>query len=246
MQSFQNFFSRHAKEYASSENRIKAKDLDLLVAMLNPKNTEKALDLGTGPGFVAFRMAEKVSISVGLDFTENMLDIAARKALSVSNTVFVKGDATSIPFPDETFDIVTCRRAAHHIKNKEKLIKEVRRVLKKDGKFGLTDNLKPIGDKLGIMNKMEIARDSTYMGAISLNQWFKLFKENAFRVDDFTTFDIRETFDSWLSPVSKNSPGGKKARVILNNNLNYFKEIFGYKKDLDSFNKTRFIIVARK
>lgn len=217
MQSLQSFFSKHAKEYASSESHIHGKDLDLLISMLDLKKSYKALDVGTGPGFVAFEVSDKVAISIGLDINDHMLDIAVRKAEddNKSNVVFVKGDISSMPFPDNSFDIVSCRRVAHHIKDKKRFIEEVWRVLKKGGKFGITDLLKPMGDKKDLFNKFEKARDASYISSESLDYWFKLLKENAFQIDNFKTFEMKETFQSWLSPISENSAGGKKAKRYL-------------------------------
>ncbi len=246
MQSFQNFFSRHASQYANSESRANAKDLDILISMLKPNKNERALDIGTGPGFVAIRMAGKVALSVGLDMTEHMLDIAVKKTENNPNVIFVRGDALSLPFPDESFDIVTCRRVAHNIKSQGRFIEEVRRILKKGGKFGITDLLKPIGDKFDIINKLEKVRNPSYQSSYSLDYWLKLMKSNALDVNDFKTFDIRETFESWLSPISINSQAGRKARSIINKNIDYFKDVFRYDNESDSFNKTRFIIIASK
>ena len=248
MQSLQSFFSKHAKEYASSESHIHGKDLDLLISMLDLKKSYKALDVGTGPGFVAFEVSDKVAISIGLDINDHMLDIAVRKAEddNKSNVVFVKGDISSMPFPDNSFDIVSCRRVAHHIKDKKRFIEEVWRVLKKGGKFGITDLLKPMGDKKDLFNKFEKARDASYISSESLDYWFKLLKENAFQIDNFKTFEMKETFESWLSPISENSPAGRKAKKILTDNINYFKDVFGYDAENGYFNKSRMVIIARK
>ncbi len=248
MQSLQGFFSRHAKEYASSESHMHGKDLDLLISMLDLKKSYKVLDVGTGPGFVAFEVSGKVAISMGLDINDHMLEIAVRKAEDedYNNVVFVRGDALSMPFPDKVFDAVTCRRVAHHIKDKRKFIEEVWRVLKKGGKFGITDLLKPTGDKKDIFNKFEKARDMSYISSESLDYWFKLLKENAFEVDNFKTFETKETFQSWLSPVSENSIEGRKAKKILNDNVNYFKEVFEYDAESGYFNKSRMVIIAKK
>ena len=246
MESFINFFNRNAKNYASSKSHMYGKDLDLLISMLNPKENQKALDLGTGPGFVSSKLAEKTSISIGIDLTPHMLDIANKRAINTPNLVFVKGDVTSLPFPDNSFDLVTCRRVAHHVMKKEKMIEEARRVLKSGGKLGLTDILKPMGDKLNLLDKLEKIRDPTYINSLSLDNWFKLLKEHALKMEDFKVFKVNETFESWLSPVSIKSENGRKARKLLNDNIDYFKEVFEYDKKSDSFNKTRFVIIANK
>ena len=57
---------------------------------------------------------------------------------------------------------------------------------------------------------------------------------------------MKETFQSWLSPISENSAGGKKAKKILNDNLSYFKDVFGYDAESGYFNKSRMVIIASK
>ena len=224
------------------------KDLDLLISMLDLKKNYKALDVGTGPGFVAFQMSDRVAVSMGLDVNDHMLEIAVRKAEddNKENVVFVKGDVLSMPFPDNVFDVVSCRRVAHHIKDKKRFIEEAWRVLKKGGKFGITDLLKPMNDKKDLFNKFEKARDSSYIRSESLDYWFKILKENAFQIDNFKTFEMKETFQSWLSPISENSAAGKRAKKILNDNISYFKDVFGYDAETGYFNKSRMVIIAKK
>ena len=120
------------------------------------------------------------------------------------------------------------------------------RVLKKGGKFGITDLLKPMSDKRDLFNKFEKARDPSYISSESLDYWFKILKENAFQVDNFKTFEMKETFQSWLSPVSENSAEGRKARNILKDNVDYSKDVFGYDEEGGYFNKSRMVIIAKK
>ena len=56
-------------------------------------------------------------------------------------TEFMKGDATALDFPDETFDAVTSNYVYHNIAgaDKQKLLKETLRVLKKGGTFAIHD-----------------------------------------------------------------------------------------------------------
>ena len=244
----QNFFGRNAKEYSKSEGHMHGKDLDILVSLLNLKKNYKALDVGTGPGFVAFEIADKVSVSVGMDITNEMLDIAVRKSLENNNKnlVFVRGDAMDMPFPDGSFDVITCRRVNHHIKNNDKFLAEAFRVLSNNGILGITDLLKPISDKKDIFNKLEKARNTTYAGSNSLDDWIKLLKQNGFTVDTFKTFEMVETFESWLSPLNADSQAGRRARNLIVKNTGYFKEVFNYDEKSDSFKKYRMVIIAKK
>lgn len=63
------------------------------------------------------------------------------KAEGVSNVKFEKGNAVKLDFPDETFDAVTSNYVYHNItgKNKQQLLRETLRVLKKGGTFAIHD-----------------------------------------------------------------------------------------------------------
>ena len=68
------------------------------------------------------------------------------KAERVSNVSFAKGDATALEFPDETFDAVTSNYVYHNITgaDKQALLRETLRVLKKGGTFAIHDIMSPI------------------------------------------------------------------------------------------------------
>lgn len=79
----------------------------------------------------------------GKDYAEFSLPLCQNnaKAEGVSNISFQKGDATKLPFPDETFDSVTSNYVYHNITgaDKQKLLLETLRVLKKGGTFAIHD-----------------------------------------------------------------------------------------------------------
>ena len=77
----------------------------------------------------------------------------------VTNTSFQKGDATKLDFADETFDAVTSNYVYHNITgaNKQKLLKETLRVLKKGGVFAIHDLMEPIryGNMVKFMKELK-------------------------------------------------------------------------------------------
>ena len=68
------------------------------------------------------------------------------EAEGVTNTRFQKGDACKLDFADETFDAVTSNYVYHNItgKNKQALLRETLRVLKKGGTFAIHDLMEPV------------------------------------------------------------------------------------------------------
>jgi SAM-dependent methyltransferase len=97
------------------------------------------LDAGTGIGEIAGRLAaEWRSLRVtGLDLFEGHLD-RARKAFpseKFPNLTFVRGDARTLPWPEETFGAVLVRHVLHALHDGDRLLSESMRVLKPGGLF---------------------------------------------------------------------------------------------------------------
>ena len=111
----------------------------------------KVLDLGTGTGDLAVRVARKNNaIQVtGYDFSAPMLDVAKKKASKyrLKNIQFVEGDAAEMPFDENAFDVVGISFAFRNITfknpNTDLYLKEVFRTLKPGGKFIIVESSQP-------------------------------------------------------------------------------------------------------
>ncbi len=91
----------------------------------------QVLDLGGGPGIYSeavSRTGAEVSL---LDNSTEMLEMASRKNLRAS---LIQAQAHQIPFGDGYFDVVLCMDALHHFQYRERVFKEMARVLKRGGK----------------------------------------------------------------------------------------------------------------
>ncbi|MBU2652372.1 MAG: ubiquinone/menaquinone biosynthesis methyltransferase [Bacteroidetes bacterium] len=111
------------------------------------------MDLCTGTGDLAVRLAGKANKHTkitALDFSENMLEIAAEKAKNKKfgdRIEFVHGDASEMPFLDESFDSIGIAFAFRNLTFKnplgEKAVAEVYRVLRNGGRFVITESSQP-------------------------------------------------------------------------------------------------------
>ena len=106
----------------------------------------KVLDVGCGLGGPCRMLAEEYSCQVtGLDLSNEYVRTAKElsKLLKLNNkTSFIQGDATSLPFGDNTFDVIWTQHVQMNIPNKEKFYSEISRVLKPGGHFLYYDILK--------------------------------------------------------------------------------------------------------
>ncbi|MBI5310645.1 MAG: class I SAM-dependent methyltransferase [Actinobacteria bacterium] len=110
--------------------------------MLKLKRGDYVLDLACGPGNFTRRFARTVApdgLAVGYDGSRSMLERGVRE-LNADETpamVLVRGEATQLPFEDETFDSVCCFAALHMFPEPEATLAEIARVLKPGGRVAL-------------------------------------------------------------------------------------------------------------
>ena len=94
----------------------------------------RALDLACGTGDLAFALGERGAHVTGLDVTHRMLQLARQKKPADGASVgFVTGDMMALPFPDQSFDLVTTGYGIRNVPRIEPAIAEIRRVLRPGG-----------------------------------------------------------------------------------------------------------------
>ena len=116
-------FGRRASYYSTSKAHTDQAVLTRLVELAQPQPGWTALDVGTGTGHTAFALAPHVAHVVAQDLTEAMLNEA--RALQERNGLEVRwdlGDVHALPYEDGAFDLVVCRRAAHHFTGIEQAV----------------------------------------------------------------------------------------------------------------------------
>jgi demethylmenaquinone methyltransferase/2-methoxy-6-polyprenyl-1,4-benzoquinol methylase len=99
------------------------------------------LDVATGTGDVLFSMCEEranITKAIGVDVSANMLAVAQKKLQNSylkSKISFLLQDATSLEFPDNSFDVVSIAFGIRNVVNKNKALEEFYRVLKPEGQL---------------------------------------------------------------------------------------------------------------
>lgn len=222
-------FGATAGNYVASATHAKGEDLKRMVELAGPRGDERVLDLATGGGHTALAFAPRVCEVVASDLTPKML-AAAEEFVSgkdVANVRFEQADAEDLPFEDESFDVVTCRIAAHHFPEPRKFVSEAARVLKPGGIFLLDDNVAP--EETGLdefMNRFEKWRDPGHVRAHRVSEWRGWMEESGLRVENVETHRKLYEFEEWTDRIGMPEQERRALESWLLSAEPEFKEFF--------------------
>jgi SAM-dependent methyltransferase len=208
-------FSKNAGKYRDEPLFAEGEDLRLMVQAIPLNGTESVLDLGSGAGHTAIAFAPLVNECYGIDVTKEMVEVAGNfaKSRGVTNVRFQQGDAEELKFPDASFDVVTCRFAAHHFVNLEHVIREISRVLKPGGSFLLVDHYAPEDSELdNFVNHLDRMRDPSHVRESSLSEWKHLFAVQGLTYHEIFKWDLPLDFENWVERAG--TPVETRQRLI--------------------------------
>jgi len=127
-------------EKKDEDNRLFIQLYDTAASSI-PIRGLKALEIGSGRGGGAAFVSEyhKPETMVGLDYSQNAVDLATQMHENLKTLTFIQGDAEKLDFPNDTFDAVINVESSHCYGNQQLFFDEVIRVLKPGGWFSWVD-----------------------------------------------------------------------------------------------------------
>ncbi len=131
------FFNEHAEHWDERVAEKDASKLEQMAGRLKIKHGDRILDVGTGTGVLLSYLLKKVGNGGGviaLDHADKMLSKAKAKDFK-GQIDFLCADVMAIPFKNDVFDAVVCYSSLPHFPDKTAAILEIKRVLKKGGRF---------------------------------------------------------------------------------------------------------------
>lgn len=204
-QAVQTQFSKQAIRYEDSPVHAHGEDLPWVAKAIPFAGHERVLDLGTGTGHTAFALAPHVGTVMGLDLTARMVTSAAKLAeeKGLTNVQFVLGDAVSLPFPDDYFDIVSCRFAAHHFAHPDGAAREIGRVLRPGGHVLFIDHVAPDTPELDtFINRIDWLRDNSHVREWTVPEWTARFQQAGVVLRVAKAWNLHMDYRWWLEQAA--------------------------------------------
>jgi ubiquinone/menaquinone biosynthesis C-methylase UbiE len=164
------------------------------IAVAELREGETVLDLGSGGGIDVLLSAKRVGSSgraIGLDMTDEMLELARRNAADAgaTNVEFRKGTIEDVPLPEDSVDVIISNCVINLSTDKPRVLAEMLRVLRPGGRLGITDVV--ADDALGPDERAE--RGSfvgCIAGALSIGEY-----ERGLRAVGFADVRVEVTHD---------------------------------------------------
>jgi len=149
------------------------------------------LEVAPGPGYFCIELAKLGPYAItGLDISHTFVDIASKKAAEAGVRVdFRQGNASSMPFADDTFDFLLCRAAFKNFGQPVRALQEMCRVLKPGGR-GLIVDLRKDASLESINHEVE---------GMGLNAVNKVITKLVFRTFLLKTAYTKQQFQQMLA-----------------------------------------------
>jgi len=215
----------------------------------NDLDNKIILEIGCGLGFHTELLSYKCKKVISIDLSEYAIEVTKKRLQikDIRNVDLYLGSATSIPLENESVDYVWSWGVIHHIPDSERVVSEIRRVLKKNGSFyGMFYNKTSVYNWLNVylrygLLKLEIFKLSNielsskysdgkdfggnpYTIFYSTKDLKKLFRN--FKLQKVQSFENKNIFLFFLSAKLKNII----SNYIPNNLMLFLFKYFGFLK----------------
>ena len=190
-------FGQTAEAMAARQDSHAEELAERVRTFVQPRGDEHALDVGTGAGALALALAPLVREVTATDIVPELLEEARRRA--PENMTVLEADATTLPFADNSFDLVGTLRTFHHMARPELALAEMARVTIPGGTLVIIDQLAPTDSLAAIeLDRFERSRDPSHTRLLSDADLAANFDMNSLDIKRKEVFRETRELESYL------------------------------------------------
>ncbi len=217
-QAAQEQFGKQSHRYGKGHILENVEDVRSAVEPLPLPHPADVLDVATGGGHTGLLLASLGHHVTLNDIAQPMLDRAAQTAAERGLTVTTRQHpAEKFPYPDASFDLVTCRVAPHHFSSPSDFISETARVLRRGGFFVLIDGTvqddEPEAEAW--LHQVEKLRDPSHNRLLTPRTWEKLCDAAGIKVIGSELNPFKQPDLNWYFETAATSPENRRQVLQL-------------------------------
>jgi SAM-dependent methyltransferase len=169
---------------------------------LTPEMT--VVEVACGAAHQAQAVAERVREVVGIDLTPEMLETGRQRLADaeVRNVLLQEGNASALPFVDESFDLAYSRFALHHVEDPAAVLAESARVVRSGGRVAVIDLVSPDPELAHRHNDYERRRDPSHTRALTPDELEQIFVATGLEILHRAQTEPTLPVDRWLAQAS--------------------------------------------
>lgn len=229
-------FDAIADNYAKSEVHETSPSLAKLRALSEGRADLDICDVACAAGHTAFALLGRARSMVGVDPSPSMLrhfvNLGTSKGAPVKP---LEAFAESIPLPDNSFDILACRLAAHHFHDISRALAEFRRLVRPGGQVVIIDlqgHDDPECD--GLNHQLEVLHDPTHIRSYTIARWRELLANAGLEVVTLER-DLSERpqgvpLSRWCEIASSGEPAHAAMKVLLDHSRPELRDAIGFRR----------------
>lgn len=177
----------------------------------------RVLDLACGPGIVSEALAHLAGTVVAYDITPTMLIRTRGRCAEagLTNVQCMLGLAETLPFRNETFDVVVNRSALHHFPRPTVALAEMARVTRATGRIVIVDVVSSEDpEESAVHNALEVLRDPSHIRMLPTNELLASLQEAGLEAQSTAMWTNRREFEEWLR-ITNAPERGAPLRAVM-------------------------------
>jgi len=183
---------------------------------------DELLDVACGSGEFSVFCARRIRHVHGIDISKGMIELAHKLAQTrgLTNVTFECHDVEHIPCADNSFSVVQCRSAFHHMESYSQVFNEMLRCYERGGRLAVQDIMAYEDRKVNsFFEALEKEVDVSHNATLHRHEFIDLFDRNQVEVIRSFTVEIELNFREYLGHAHQSEVSIEKIRDMLEKGL---------------------------
>jgi ubiquinone/menaquinone biosynthesis C-methylase UbiE len=196
-----NQFNRQAVEFDNWAVTQNLQYLKAIAEFISFNADDTLLDVATGTGDFPLFVAPQIRHAVGIDISDKMIAMANAKKekRGMANVEFRVTDVERIPVPDNSYSVVSCKSAFHHMPEYNRVFREMARCCRPGGKVAVCDILAfEDRDVDSFFEQFEKYVDASHFKTLGRKEFTGLFSSCGISLEKSVEVEIEHTVAEYL------------------------------------------------